>query len=74
MTLLGASLDAKDGIISTSANSLRERPSLPQRGGRQAVALETWIFLLHDGGGGVRNPVGDFVFPIPRRPMRSTTP
>ncbi|QQP49788.1 Hypothetical protein FKW44_010574 [Caligus rogercresseyi] len=41
----------------------------------KAVALETWkCFYSNDGGGGARNPVGDFVFPIPRRPMRSTTP
>ncbi|QQP36546.1 Hypothetical protein FKW44_021680, partial [Caligus rogercresseyi] len=41
----------------------------------KAVALETWkCFYSNDGGGGARNPVGDFVFPIPRRLMRSTTP
>ncbi|QQP40675.1 Hypothetical protein FKW44_014804 [Caligus rogercresseyi] len=35
--------------------------------------METWkCFYSNDGGGGgARNPVGDFVFPIPRRPMRS---
>ncbi|QQP54866.1 Hypothetical protein FKW44_007846 [Caligus rogercresseyi] len=36
--------------------------------------METWkCFYSSDGGGGARNPIGDFVFPIPRRPMRSTT-
>ncbi|QQP35773.1 Hypothetical protein FKW44_020655, partial [Caligus rogercresseyi] len=35
---------------------------------------EDWkCFYSSDGGGGARNPIGDFVFPIPRRPMRSTT-
>ncbi|QQP53422.1 Hypothetical protein FKW44_005903 [Caligus rogercresseyi] len=35
----------------------------------KAVALETWkYFYSNDGGGGARNPVGDFVFSIPRRP------
>ncbi|QQP48554.1 Hypothetical protein FKW44_008912, partial [Caligus rogercresseyi] len=61
MTPLGASLDAKDGITFNEVAA-------------KAVALETWkCFYSHDGGGGARNPVGDFVFPIPRRPMRSTT-
>ncbi|QQP57925.1 Hypothetical protein FKW44_003084 [Caligus rogercresseyi] len=75
MTLLGASFGCKDGIRSTSATSLRGRPSPLNEVAAKAVALETWkCFYSNDGGGGARNPVGDFVFPIPRRPMRSTTP
>ncbi|QQP52221.1 Hypothetical protein FKW44_004303 [Caligus rogercresseyi] len=39
------------------------------------MALETYKgFYSNDGGGGARNSVGDFVFSIPRRPIRSTTP
>ncbi|QQP40526.1 Hypothetical protein FKW44_014596 [Caligus rogercresseyi] len=38
----------------------------------KAVAMNIWkCFYSNDGA---RNPVGDFVFPIQRRPMRSTTP
>ncbi|QQP40937.1 Hypothetical protein FKW44_015153 [Caligus rogercresseyi] len=53
----------------------RRRP--PERAGlpslkevaAKAVALETWKgFYSNDGGSGARNPVGDFVFHIPRRP------
>ncbi|QQP57684.1 Hypothetical protein FKW44_002755, partial [Caligus rogercresseyi] len=30
----------------------------------KAVAMETWkCFYSNNGGGGARNPVGDFVFP-----------
>ncbi|QQP42048.1 Hypothetical protein FKW44_016594 [Caligus rogercresseyi] len=37
--------------------------------------METWkCFLLQRRGRPVRNPVSDFVFPIPGRRMRSTTP
>ncbi|QQP56647.1 Hypothetical protein FKW44_001377, partial [Caligus rogercresseyi] len=56
---------------------LLERAGLPSLNevAAKAVAMETWkCFYSNDGGGGARNPVGDFVFPIPRRPMRSTTP
>ncbi|QQP38291.1 Hypothetical protein FKW44_018828 [Caligus rogercresseyi] len=39
-----------------------------------AVAVETWkCFHSNDGGCGARNPIGDLVFPTPKRPMRSTT-
>ncbi|QQP54082.1 Hypothetical protein FKW44_006789, partial [Caligus rogercresseyi] len=35
----------------------------------------TWkCFYSNDEGGGARNPVGDFIFPNPRRPMRSSIP
>ncbi|QQP52158.1 Uncharacterized protein FKW44_004206 [Caligus rogercresseyi] len=56
---------------------LLERAGLPSLNevAAKAVALETWkCFYTNDGGGVARNPAGDFVFPIPRRPMRSTTP
>ncbi|QQP56376.1 Uncharacterized protein FKW44_001007, partial [Caligus rogercresseyi] len=56
---------------------LLERAGLPSLNevAAKAVALETWkCFYSNDGGGGARNPVGDFVFSIPRRAMRSTTP
>ncbi|QQP37645.1 Hypothetical protein FKW44_017985, partial [Caligus rogercresseyi] len=55
---------------------LLERAGLPSLNevAAKAVAMETWkCFYSSDGGGGARNPIGDFVFPIPRRPMRSTT-
>ncbi|QQP53819.1 Hypothetical protein FKW44_006437, partial [Caligus rogercresseyi] len=52
MTLLGASLDAKDGIISTSATSSREQAFLLNEVAAKAVALETWkCFYSNDGGG-----------------------
>ncbi|QQP41462.1 Hypothetical protein FKW44_015846, partial [Caligus rogercresseyi] len=39
-----------------------------------AVAVETWkCFHSNDGGCGARNPIGDLVFPTPKRPTRSTT-
>ncbi|QQP52019.1 Hypothetical protein FKW44_004011 [Caligus rogercresseyi] len=76
MTPPGASLDAKDGITSTSATSLREQAFPPST--RWPPRQWPWrpgnAFTPTDGGGGARNPVGDFVFPIPRRPMRSITP
>ncbi|QQP55414.1 Uncharacterized protein FKW44_008578, partial [Caligus rogercresseyi] len=55
---------------------LLERAGLPSLNevAAKAVAMETWkCFYSSDGGGGARNPIGDFVFPIPRRPIRSTT-
>ncbi|QQP41706.1 Uncharacterized protein FKW44_016166 [Caligus rogercresseyi] len=60
--------------INDAARSISRPPSLNEVAAK-AVAMETWkCFYSNDGGGGARNPVGDFVFPIPRRPMRSTTP
>ncbi|QQP40615.1 Hypothetical protein FKW44_014725, partial [Caligus rogercresseyi] len=56
---------------------LLERAGLPSLNevAAKAVAMENWkCFYSNDVGGSARNPVGDFVFPIPRRPMRSTTP
>ncbi|QQP31366.1 Hypothetical protein FKW44_024948, partial [Caligus rogercresseyi] len=48
-------------------------PSL-NKGGRQGGGYgDLQCFYSNDGGSGARNPVGDFVFPILRRPMRSTT-
>ncbi|QQP51879.1 Hypothetical protein FKW44_013359 [Caligus rogercresseyi] len=56
MTLLGASLDAKDGIISTSATSLREQASFPSTRWPPRQCPETWkCFYSNDGGGGARN-------------------
>ncbi|QQP37963.1 Hypothetical protein FKW44_018416 [Caligus rogercresseyi] len=64
MTLLGASWMQKTGSY--------PRPRPPERAGlpslnevaAKAVALETWkCFYSNDGGGGARNPVGDFVSP-----------
>ncbi|QQP55504.1 Uncharacterized protein FKW44_008710, partial [Caligus rogercresseyi] len=59
--------DAARSIVGSGLPSLNEVAA-------KAVAMETWkCFYSSDGGGGARNPIGDFVFPIPRRPMRSTT-
>ncbi|QQP48660.1 Hypothetical protein FKW44_009039, partial [Caligus rogercresseyi] len=56
-------------------DAARKRISLFQRGGRQDSSPGDLEMLpLPRRGGGARNPVGEFVFPIPRRPMRSTTP
>ncbi|QQP50384.1 Hypothetical protein FKW44_011376 [Caligus rogercresseyi] len=61
-------------FFSNSDSNTAGLPSLNEVAAK-AVAMETWkCFYFNDGGGGARNPVGDFVFPIPRRPMRSTTP
>ncbi|QQP38045.1 Hypothetical protein FKW44_018518, partial [Caligus rogercresseyi] len=58
-------------------HDLLERAGLPSLNevAAKAVALKTLkCFYFNDGGGGARNPVGDFVFPIPRRPIWATTP
>ncbi|QQP52447.1 Hypothetical protein FKW44_004605 [Caligus rogercresseyi] len=74
MTPPGALFGIKDGITSTSETSLMRAglPSLNELA-TKAVDLETWkCFHSNDGGGGAKNPVGDFVFPIPK--SGSTTP
>ncbi|QQP39541.1 Hypothetical protein FKW44_020459, partial [Caligus rogercresseyi] len=52
----------KDGSQPHRGSPLESRPSLPQRAWK--------CFYSNDGAGCARNPVGDFVFPIPMRPMR----
>ncbi|QQP52030.1 Hypothetical protein FKW44_004024 [Caligus rogercresseyi] len=56
---------------------LLERAGLPflNEVAAKVVAIQTWkCFYSNDRGCSARNPVGDFVFHIPRRPKRSTTP
>ncbi|QQP34971.1 Hypothetical protein FKW44_023046 [Caligus rogercresseyi] len=74
MTWQGASPVAGDGTTFGSRISLVLKNSLPRGDNRHGCgSRDLEVLPLQRWGCGARNPIGDLVFPTPKRPTRSTT-